>query len=141
MGAPDPQRLHALPLFAELTLPDCQRIAAWSEETEYPPGRVITTEGERDYAFFMVLDGTATVSHQDRVIRTLGPGDHFGERAILEEGIRTATVTADTQLTALVMMGFHFRELEDNYPGVAATIDADADADAERWAAADRDHL
>jgi CRP/FNR family transcriptional regulator, cyclic AMP receptor protein len=135
MGTPDPHHLQALPLFAELTLADCQRIAAWCEETEYPPGRTIATEGRRDYAFFVVLDGTATVSHGDRVIRTLGPGDHFGEKAILEMGIRTATVTAETQLTALVMMGFHFRELEDQYPAVAGTIEADAD----RWAAADRE--
>ena len=90
--------------------PDCERIAAWSEEMEYQPGRVIVDAGTpRDYAFFVVLDGTATVSHQDRVVRTLGPGDHFGEKAILEDGIRTATVTADRRLTALVMMGFHFR--------------------------------
>src|SRR5215470_4941875 len=134
MGRPDPQRLHAMPLFADLSLEDCQRIAGWCDEAEYTPGRAITTEGRHDYAFFIVLDGTATVSRGGRAIRTLGPGDHFGEKAILEEGIRTATVIADTPLTALVMMGFDFRELERLYPGVAATIDADA----ARWGAADR---
>jgi len=134
MRTSDPQRLQALPLFADLTPEDCQRIASWSYEEDYLPGRVLTAEGRHDYAFFVVLDGTATVSHGDTAIRTLGPGDHFGEKAILEEGIRTATVTADTPLTALVMMGFNFRELERHYPSVAETINAAAAG----WAAADR---
>ena len=71
----------------------------------------------------MILDGTATVSHGDNVVRTLDPGDHFGEKAILEAGLRTATVTADTRVTALAMMGFNFRELERHFPSVAAKID------------------
>ena len=71
----------------------------------------------------MILDGTATVSHGDNVVRTLDPGDHFGEKAILEAGLCTATVTADTRVTALAMMGFNFRELERHFPSVAAKID------------------
>ena len=86
---PDPQRLQALPLFAGLTPEDHERIASWSYEEDYLQRRAITAEGRHDYAFFVVLDGTATVSYGDRAIRTLGPGDHFGEKAILEEGNRS----------------------------------------------------
>jgi CRP/FNR family transcriptional regulator, cyclic AMP receptor protein len=127
MSDVDPAVLQQLPLFADLSLADCERIASWCYTEDLAPGRVIAAEGAHDYAFFILLDGSATVTHGDTVVRTLGPGDHFGEKAILEKGIRSATVTADTQVTALVMMGFHFRELEATYPSVAATVHAHAD--------------
>ncbi len=62
----------------------------------------------------------------DRIVRALGPGDHFGEKAILEDGVRTATVTADTTVAVLVMIGYHFRELEAHYPEIGAAIHAES---------------
>ena len=130
---PSAARLQELPLFADLTLGECERISAWSEEVEFAPGRVIAREGTHAYSFFVILDGTASVSHGESVVRTLGPGDHFGEKAILESGLRTATVTAADRVTAMAMIGFNFRELERHFPSVASRIDGDAEA----WGQAD----
>ncbi len=87
MGTLDPERLRALALFSDLTPPDLERIASWCSEEEFRTGRAITNEGRHDYAFFVVLDGTATVSHGDRAIRTLGPGDHFRGRRRSSRGV------------------------------------------------------
>ncbi len=65
----DPRRLLAVPLFAGLAPADRERIAAWSYEQEYGPGRAITTEGDQDYAFFVGADRPVRLRH----VRALGP--------------------------------------------------------------------
>ena len=98
MGTPDPERLRALALFADLTPDDCQRIASWSYQEEFLPGRTIAAEGRaRTTRSSSSSTGPPRCRTDARAIRTLGPGDHFGEKAILEGGVRTATVTADNQ--------------------------------------------
>jgi CRP-like cAMP-binding protein len=83
---------------------------------------VICIEGEpgpRVLAFFVIVEGSATVTAGGRVKATLGPGDHFGEMALLYDVPRQATVTADTELECLAISAWEFRPFVEAHPRVA----------------------
>jgi CRP/FNR family cyclic AMP-dependent transcriptional regulator len=79
-------------------------------------------EGAPGYTFFVLTDGTAEVTSEGVTVATLGPGDFFGEIAILGGGRRTATVTSASPARLLVMFGTEFRQLEAAHPEIAAHI-------------------
>ena len=118
----DAAALKSVPLFAGLSEHDRQRIAMWADEVDVPEGRELATEGDFAYEFFVILDGTASVSHDGEVVAELGPDDFFGEIGLLESERRTATVTATSQLRAIVMFGPHFRSMEREMPELAQQI-------------------
>jgi CRP-like cAMP-binding protein len=104
---PAAAELELLPLFSSLTT-----------------GQVITHEGASGYSFFVILDGTADVRKDDRVIATLGPGDHFGEIALLGEGgRRIASVVATSPMRFAAMFGTDFRQMQRELPEVAAELE------------------
>jgi CRP-like cAMP-binding protein len=72
----------------------------------------------------VIEEGTADVVHGGNVIASLGPGDFFGEMAMMGDGRRVADVVASSPITLFEMFGTHFRELEMHMPQVAATITA-----------------
>ena len=73
-----------------------ERLAVFSGSASHPDGGLLVAEGDRGGVFYVLRSGQVTVAHGDEVIRTLGPGDWFGELALLDpEARRTATVTAD----------------------------------------------
>ena len=120
----DAARLRSVPLFASLSDHDRQRIAMWTDEIDIPAGKRLAAEGELAYEFFVILDGTAEVTHDGETLAELGPNDFFGEIGLLETERRTATVTATTLLTALVMFGPNFRHVEREMPELATKIRA-----------------
>ena len=89
------------------------------KERTFDAGETIAREGEGGVGFFVIEDGTAKVSVGGEERRTLGPGDYFGEIALISEGARTATVTADTQLRTYGMTFWDFRPLVEDTPGIA----------------------
>lgn len=119
----DPEQLAAIPLFD--TLPDEERsqIATWFQPRTVGPGQVITGEGGFGYTFFILEDGTAAVTSGDKQVGMLGPGDYFGEMAILGDGRRMATVTTTSDVTLLVLFGTEFRPLQQELPDIAARIE------------------
>lgn len=119
---PDPNTLAALPLFSSLTREQLATVAAWSELRTLRPGERAVGEGASGYCFFVVQDGAAVVTQDSKELGRLGPGDFFGELAILGDGRRTATVTAVEPTTVLVFFGTEFRRLEAELPNVAAEI-------------------
>jgi CRP-like cAMP-binding protein len=120
---PDPERLRSVPLLADLSDPELAKISGWSEERKVSEGQRLTPEGASGYVFFLILDGTADVMQEDRRIRSLGPGDYFGEVAILEEeGKRTASVVATSPMTLAAIFGTEFWRLEQELPQVVARI-------------------
>jgi CRP/FNR family transcriptional regulator len=80
---------------------------------------VITTEGRSGVGFFLIEDGNATVSLRGEIVRTLGPGDHFGEIALIDEGPRSATVTASTDLRCRGLAAWEFKSFVQEHPEVA----------------------
>ena len=121
--AVEASRIRDVPLFAELTEGEREAIAEKLSERHVEAGRHLSTEGGAGYFFFVIESGTATVSHGDEVVATLGPGDFFGEAAVLETTRRTATVIAVTEMTLLEMFGADFAVLHAHSPAVKATID------------------
>jgi CRP/FNR family transcriptional regulator, cyclic AMP receptor protein len=124
---PEAARLRALPLFADLDDEECERLSGWIEEQHVEAGRELTPEGAAGYTFFVVEEGSAEVRRDGEAIRDLGPGDFFGEIAILDGGRRTASVVAGSPMRLLVIFGADFRRLETELPGVAAAVKATMD--------------
>jgi len=123
-GLPTADRLHALPVFAELSVEECEHIAQWCEVKTVEAGVELLRQGGFGYAFFVIESGTARVVQDGVTIRTLGPGDHFGEIAIFGAGERTASVETITPLTVVSMQGLEFRQVEVEQPAIAGKIRA-----------------
>lgn len=128
----DSQLLARLPLFASVDEAGLHQIAAWFEQRDVSAGVDLTGEGAPGYSFFVLAEGAAAVVSGDTTLARLGPGDFFGEGAMVGDGRRHATVTATAPSQVLVMFGTEFRRLQQLHPAVAATIDEVA---AERAAA------
>lgn len=111
--------LEQVPLLSELTQRDRQRLASTMKERTFPAGREVVVEGRNGVGFFIIADGKAVVSIGSKVIQALGPGDYFGEMALLSGGQRTATVTADTDLTCLTITAWGFKSFVQDHPKVA----------------------
>jgi len=119
---PDPERLARLPLLAALTPDELEAVARWSEVRHAELGERLTAEDAPGYTFFLLETGTASVTQDGVEVSELGPGDFFGEGAILGDGRRTATVTATAPATLVALFGTEFRRLEQELPAVAASI-------------------
>jgi CRP-like cAMP-binding protein len=118
----DANRLVDIPLFADLSRDELERVGSWLDARYAHPGERICGEGSPGYSFFVIENGTAGVTSDGGATRTLGPGDFFGEIALVETGRRTATVTASSPLDFFVLWGGDFRLLEREQPRVAESI-------------------
>jgi CRP-like cAMP-binding protein len=113
------QSLSRVPLFAGVGKKELKRLAAQMSERTFPEGYVIATEGETGVGFFLIEDGTARVSVGGETRRDLGPGDWFGEIALIDEGPRSASVTAATDLRCRGLSVWEFRPFVQSHPEVA----------------------
>ena len=108
--------LARCPFFQGLSRGDLLKLAKITEDLEVDEGRALTREGQSGSEFFVIIDGEVGVSKDGQEIRTLGPGDFFGEIALLEDTPRTATVTAKTPLRFFVLTRQAFRSLLAHQP-------------------------
>jgi CRP/FNR family transcriptional regulator, cyclic AMP receptor protein len=111
--------LRNVPLFADLDDEDLGRLANQMKERRYAEGGPMTSEGSGGAGFFVITEGNATVSVGGEVKSTLGPGDYFGEIALIDEGTRTASITAATDVTAYGMTSWEFKPFVEDHPQVA----------------------
>ena len=118
----DAGRLKQLPLFASLSDRARERIAQWADEVDLPEGKHLVDEGTFAYEFFVIEDGTAEVRKGDQKLAELGPGDFFGEIALIEEERRTASVIATSGMRAIVMTRRDFGAMQSAMPSVASMI-------------------
>jgi CRP/FNR family cyclic AMP-dependent transcriptional regulator len=111
--------LQRVPLFSDLDRKELERIAASMKERTFSAGETVTAEGSSGVGFFVIESGNAkvTVGGQDR--RTLGPGDYFGEVALLNESARTATIIAESDLKCYGLTSWEFRPLVETQPSIA----------------------
>jgi CRP/FNR family cyclic AMP-dependent transcriptional regulator len=106
-------------LFDELTTQDVATIIDLSKEIEHQPGQVIVIEGRDGVGFHLILEGSADVSVSGRKLRTLNPGEAFGDIAVIDGGPRSASVTADTILRTLSLPPWEFKPLLMEHPQLA----------------------
>jgi CRP-like cAMP-binding protein len=116
--------LATVALFNSLDEAQLQELANWFHVQNADQGSRLVGEGAPGYTFFVILDGTALVTADGDSLGTLGPGDFFGEIAILGDGRRTATVTSTSPVRMLVLFGTEFRQLECTQPEIAEEITA-----------------
>jgi CRP/FNR family cyclic AMP-dependent transcriptional regulator len=114
--------LAQVPLFSALSKKELQLVARRAEDVKVDPGRILVSEGSTGSEFFVIIDGTATVSRHGRKVATLGPGDAFGELALLDKAPRNATVTAQTEMELVVLGQREFGGLIDEVPGFARKL-------------------
>jgi CRP/FNR family cyclic AMP-dependent transcriptional regulator len=111
--------LRRTPLFAGLGRRELGRLASTMTEREFEAGAAIAIEGEVGVGFFVIETGEAIVTLAGKEVTRLGPGDHFGEIALIAETDRTATVTAATDLRCYAMTSWEFRRLVESNATVA----------------------
>ena len=114
--------LRASPLFAHVSEVEMSRIGSLADELHVDPGEELTVEGQPGNTFFVIAKGTATVSRAGTRLVGLGPGSYFGEIALLEQGPRTATVTADSRMWLFVFDAASFASLMNGIPSVSDEI-------------------
>jgi CRP/FNR family cyclic AMP-dependent transcriptional regulator len=113
------ETLARVPLFSRLGKRDRQRLADRMSERSWSEGDVVIEEGRGGAGFWLIESGNATVSIRGEAIRGLGPGDWFGEIAIIDEGPRSATVMAATDLRCRGIVAWEFAPFVKENPDVA----------------------
>jgi CRP-like cAMP-binding protein len=106
-------------LFSGCNRDELRRIRSLSTMIEMKQGAVLTEEGKVGLEFFVVMKGKATASRDGLWLAEFGPGSFFGELAMLDHGLRTATVTADTDMTLFVFSRPEFCSIQGSAPSVA----------------------
>jgi CRP/FNR family cyclic AMP-dependent transcriptional regulator len=108
--------------FGKLSRGELRELAKVTEDMEVDEGRALTREGAAGSEFFVIVDGEAAVTKDGADVRTLGPGDFFGEISLLEDRPRTATVTAKTPLRFFVLTRQNFRALLEKQPEIEQKV-------------------
>ena len=114
--------LARTPLLAGLERGDLEQLARSFRERTFPAGATVTREGEAGVGFFVIVEGTANVSVGGERRGALGPGDSFGELALIDEGPRAATITATSDLRCMALSAWEFRPFVQEHPTVAWTL-------------------
>jgi CRP/FNR family cyclic AMP-dependent transcriptional regulator len=114
--------IRKVPLFARCSRAELKEIALLADEIDLHEGKEMTREGAPGREFFVLLEGTADVKKNSRRVNTLGPGDFFGEIALVSREPRTATVIATSPVRALVITDRSFRRLLDDAPQVQTKV-------------------
>ncbi len=133
--APD---LKAIWLFSSCTTAELRKIRSSLDEVHVPAGKMLVEEGRIGLEFFLIVDGTATVTRNGRKVASLGPGSHFGELALIDRRPRSASVTSDTEMDVLVLSQRQFNGLLESVPTIsrkmlAAMADRLREADAKAF--------
>ena len=120
----DAASLDSIPLFAGLTLDQRATVAEACAELTVEAATTLVREGDFGHGAFAILSGTADVVHDEEVLRSLGPGDMFGEIAVLSGGRRTASVVATTDMTLITVLNRDLWRIERDCPEIADALRA-----------------
>lgn len=120
----DSAALADVPLLAGLPSDQRERVAGVCTDLDVEAGTTLVAEGDFGFAMFVVKEGAAEVLQNETVLRTLGPGDVFGEIAVLSGGRRTATVVARSRMRLITVLNRDVWRLERESPEVGAALRA-----------------
>jgi CRP-like cAMP-binding protein len=121
MAAPQ-DLLRRVPLFAQLDDKHLSRLADEFSQRSFSAGDTIAAEGEGGRTFFVIEEGEAAVSVGGREVGTLGPGDSFGEIALIDREPRSASITAKSDITAYMLPIWSFRPIVESSPDMLWTL-------------------
>lgn len=110
------EQLAQVPLFSACNKAELKSVARRTKDIKVDAGQVIIREKQGAYEFFIVFDGQAEVTREGKRVAVLGPGDFFGELALLDSGLRDATVTAITAMEIIVLSQWDFEQALDEAP-------------------------
>jgi len=119
---PKVEQLRKVPLFARCSRRELAGLAALVDELELPEGQTLAREGERGKEFIVLADGIADVETGGEVVNQLGPGDFFGEIALVTGGPRTATVTTRSPAKLFVFNAPAFRSVLHDAPHIRSRV-------------------
>jgi CRP/FNR family transcriptional regulator, cyclic AMP receptor protein len=111
--------LKTIWLFSSCTASELRKIRSSLDEITVPKGKLLVEEGRIGLEFFLIVTGQAAVTRNGRKVATLGPGDHFGELALLDRRPRSASVTSETDMDVLVLSQRQFNGLLQSVPTIA----------------------
>jgi CRP-like cAMP-binding protein len=114
--------LKSVPLFAGCTKSELRQLASSTDEVDLREGYVLMREGRPGREFFVLIDGDVRVTAKDKKIADLAGGDWFGEIALLTKVPRTATITATSDVRALVLTDRSFRRVVETMPSIALKV-------------------
>jgi CRP/FNR family cyclic AMP-dependent transcriptional regulator len=114
--------LKRVPLFAGCSKAELRELALVADELDLREDRTLVREGQPGREFFVLVEGSVRVSRKGRKLGDLGPGDWFGEIALLTDTPRTATVTATSPVRVLVITDRSFRRVVESMPKIALKV-------------------
>jgi CRP-like cAMP-binding protein len=112
------EELRHVALFEQCSPRDLAAVAKAGNVESYPPGTRIVTQGQAGDAFYVILDGSASVRRSGRPVGAVGTGDYFGELALLDPAPRNADVVAETPITVLRLLVGPFRSVVRSIPAI-----------------------
>jgi CRP-like cAMP-binding protein len=114
--------IKRVPLFSSASKQELEEIAKLADEIDLPEGRAVISEGETGREFFVLVEGTADVVRGGKKVASIGPGDFFGEIALIAKTPRNATITTTSPVRALVITDRSFRRLLEHWPQIAVGV-------------------
>ena len=115
---PSHDLIRGVPLFAEIDETFLDRLAGEFNDRRYAAGELLAEEGESGRTFFVIESGEAVVLVRGNEVRRLGPGDSFGEMALIDKSARSATIKADTEVRGYQLPVWSFRPIVESHPEI-----------------------
>jgi CRP/FNR family transcriptional regulator, cyclic AMP receptor protein len=119
VAGPSVELLQRVPLFADLEPRELERLSGSFKERTFDAGNTVATEGKGGAGFFVIESGEAVVSVHGEERGRLGPGDYFGDIALIDQGARSATIVAESDLHCYGLTFWDFRPLVEGDPRIA----------------------
>jgi CRP/FNR family cyclic AMP-dependent transcriptional regulator len=119
----DAAELKQIPLFSDASDEELKQVAAFAQSKVVPEGEVVLEEGGFSRELLAIEEGSAEVTREGEHLADLGPGDVFGEQGMLDDEMRSATVTATSRLRLISLGHFEVKRLKKDAPGVYASIE------------------
>jgi cAMP-dependent protein kinase regulator len=124
LGRDGAERLGQIDILRDLQIGSRRQLADLADELTAEAGEVVMREGDPGYEFMMLEQGNADVIRAGVRVNVLGPGDCFGELAVLSDGDpRSASVVATSDIRGIVLTAHFMRELRQRLPEVGERID------------------
>jgi CRP-like cAMP-binding protein len=114
--------IKSVPLFARCSKKELAEVAKLADEIDFGPGKELIREGALGREFFVLVEGSVDVRRKGRKVNSLGPGDFFGEIALVAHTPRTATVTTASEVDLLVITAQSFTTLLGHQPAIASKV-------------------